>query len=159
MAAKRKKAATSGVKIVARNKEASRRWEVLETYEAGLVLTGTEVKALREGSAQISDAYAVLKDGEAYLVNLHIGPYKAAGPHLQHEPTRTRKLLLHRRELQKLVGKVQQKGLSLVPLDIHFRKGWAKVTLGLCRGKQKHDRREDLKRRQADREMARYLKR
>ncbi len=147
------------VRIVAKNRAALRRWKVEDTIEAGLVLTGTEVKAVREGKAQISDAYATIRSREVVLVNLHIGPYKAAGPHAQHEPGRPRKLLLRREQIERLIGSLERKGYSLVPLDIHFRGPWVKVELGLCVGKRAPDRREDIKKREADREVERAMRR
>jgi SsrA-binding protein len=130
---------------------------VLSTLEAGLVLQGTEVKALREGKANLQDAFASFERGELWLNNLHISPYEP-GNRYNHDPLRRRKLLLHRRELRKLVGQVEQKGLTLVPLDLHFRGGVAKVTIALVRGKKLHDKRADIKQRDAEREMARDWK-
>jgi SsrA-binding protein len=139
---------------IARNKRARHDYHILETWEAGLVLTGTEVKALREGKAQLVDAYGIVKDGEVYLLNLHISPYKQAS-YNNHEPTRTRKLLLHRRQIRRLIGAVERQGLTLVPLDLYFKHGVAKVTLALGKGKKQHDKRETAKARDAEREMAR----
>jgi SsrA-binding protein len=144
--------------IVARNKRARHDYHILETWEAGIVLTGTEVKSLRAGAANISDAYAIVTDGEIFLLNAHIAPYHQ-GNQFNHEPLRTRKLLLHRREIRKLIGGVERQGLTLVPLDVHFRRGRAKVTLALARGKKVHDKRADLRRREDEREMARAIKR
>jgi SsrA-binding protein len=142
---------------IARNKRARHDYEILDTWEAGLVLRGTEVKALREGRANLTDAYGIVREGEVYLLNLNIGAY-GLGNQFNHEPTRTRKLLLHRREIRRLIGSVERQGLTLVPLELYFRRGRAKVLLGLGRGKQSHDKREDLKRRDADREIARALR-
>ena len=142
---------------IARNKRARHDYEILDTWEAGLVLQGTEVKALREGRANLTDAYGILREGEVYLLNLNIGAY-GLGNQFNHEPTRTRKLLLHRREIRRLIGAVERQGLTLVPLELYFRRGRAKVLIGLARGKQSHDKREDLKRRDADREIARALR-
>lgn len=153
------KPASGPVKVVARNKEARRRWEVSDTVEAGIELTGTEVKAIRDGKVQLSDSYAVVKGDEIFLLNLHIGAYKPAGPAGQHQPTRTRRLLLKRSQIDRLIGQMAQRGYSLVPLDVHFRGAWAKVELGLARGKKTTDRREEIKRRTAEREMQRALKR
>ncbi len=155
----KKTANEPGVLIVARNRAAQRRWTVEETLEAGLVLTGTEVKAVREGKAQLGDSYATARAGEIFLMNLHIGPYHAAGPYAQHEPERPRKLLLKRGQIERLEGHLTRKGYSLIPLDVHFRDGWAKVKLALCHGKRVPDRREDIKKREADLEMERALKR
>ena len=139
---------------IARNKRARHDYHILETWEAGLVLTGTEVKSLREGKAQLADAYGIVKDGEVYLLNLHISPYKQAS-YNNHEPTRTRKLLLHRRQIRRLIGAVERQGLTLVPLDLYFKHGVAKVTLALGKGKKLHDKRETARQRDAEREMAR----
>jgi SsrA-binding protein len=146
-----------GVQTIVRNRNARHEFEVLETWEAGIVLQGTEVKALRAGRANLQDSFARVDRGEMWLYNLHISPYEQ-GNQFNHEPLRVRKLLLHRRELLKLVGKVEQKGLTLVPLDLHFRRGVAKVTVALVRGKKLHDKREDLKKRDAQREMEREQK-
>ena len=142
------------VESIARNKRARHDYEILETWEAGLVLTGTEVKSLRNGKANISDAYGIVKDGEVYLLNLHIAPYEQ-GTYYNHEPTRTRKLLLHRREIRRMIGSVERQGLTLVPLEIYFKRGRAKVVLGLGRGKKLHDKRDDARKRDDEREMAR----
>ena len=139
---------------IARHKRARFDYHILDTWEAGLVLTGTEVKALRAGKATMSDAYGVVKDGEVFLLNLHIGHYDQ-GSFSNHEPTRTRKLLLHRREIERLIGAVQREGLTLVPLDLYFKGGRVKVTIALGKGKQLHDKREDLRRKDDEREMAR----
>lgn len=148
---------TPGIHIVVRNRRARHEYEVLETYEAGLVLTGTEVKSLRGGRANLQDAFARFDRGELWLHNLHISPYEQ-GNRFNHEPLRPRKLLLHRREMRKLIGKVEQQGLTLVPLDLHFRRGIAKVSLALVRGKKLHDKRDDLRKRSAEREMERAYK-
>ena len=142
------------VESIARNKRARHDYEIMETWEAGLVLTGTEVKSLRNGKANISDAYGIVKDGEVYLLNLHIAPYEQ-GTYYNHEPTRTRKLLLHRREIRRMIGSVERQGLTLVPLELYFKRGRAKVAIGLGRGKKLHDKREDARKRDDEREMAR----
>lgn len=139
---------------IARNKRASHDYHILETWEAGLVLTGSEVKSLRNGRANIGDSYAILNDGEVYLINLHISPYEQAS-YFNHEPTRTRKLLLHKKEIRKMIGSVERKGLTLIPLELYFKKGKAKVALGLGQGKKLHDKRADLKKKDDEREMAR----
>ena len=139
---------------IARHKRARFDYHILDQWEAGLVLTGTEVKALRAGKATMSDAYGVVKDGEVFLLNLHIAPYDQ-GNVFNHEPTRTRKLLLHRREIEKLIGAVQREGLTLIPLDLYFKDGRVKATIALGKGKQLHDKRQDLKRKDDEREMAR----
>jgi SsrA-binding protein len=139
---------------VARNKRASHDYHILETWEAGLVLTGSEVKSLRNGRANIGDAYAILRDGEVYLINLHISPYEQAS-YFNHDPTRTRKLLLHKKEIRKMIGAVERQGLTLIPLELYFKKGKAKVALALGKGKKLHDKRADIKKKDAEREMAR----
>ncbi len=142
------------IKPIARNKRARHDYHLLERFEAGLVLTGTEVKSLREGKANIGDAYGVVRDGEVFLVNLHIAPYERGG-YANHEPDRTRKLLLRKTEIRRLIGAVERQGLTLVPLDIYFKRGLAKVTLALAKGKKLHDKREAARERDAHREMAR----
>ena len=145
-------------KVVARNRKARYEYHILESIEAGIVLKGSEVKSLREGNASLSDSYARIDDGEVWLVNMHIGPYGPAGP-AAHEFKRRRKLLLRRKEIRRLTGKVETAGLTLVPLEVYFKDGHAKLSLALARGKRQHDKREDIKRREADREVARALKR
>lgn len=139
---------------IARNKRASHDYHILDTWEAGLVLTGSEVKSLRNGRANIGDAYAILNDGEVYLLNLHISPYEQAS-YFNHEPTRTRKLLLHKKEIKKMIGSVERQGLTLIPLELYFKKGKAKVALGLGKGKKLHDKRADMKKKDDERDMAR----
>jgi SsrA-binding protein len=143
--------------LIVSNRKARHEFQVVDSYEAGIVLQGTEVKSLREGKANLQDAYARFDRGELWLYNLHISPYEP-GNRFNHDPLRPRKLLMHRRELRKLVGQVEQKGLTLVPLDLHFREGKAKVNLALARGKKLHDKRADVKKRDAEREMARDWK-
>lgn len=143
--------------VIARNKRARHDYAVLDTWETGIVLTGTEVKALREGRANLTDAFGIVKDGEVYLLNLHIGAY-GLGNSFNHEPTRTRKLLMHRREIRRMIGAVERQGLTLVPLDLYFKAGKVKATLALVKGKQQHDKREDLKKKDAEREIARALR-
>ena len=130
---------------------------LLETFEAGLVLVGTEVKSLREGRANISDAYGIVRDGEPFLLNLHISPYERGG-YSNHEPERTRKLLLHRKEIRRLIGAVEREGLTLVPLELYFKNGVAKVALALAKGKKLHDKRDTERTRDAEREMARVAR-
>ncbi len=144
-------------RLIVSNRKARHEYEVLDTWEAGIVLQGTEVKSLRNGKANLQDAFARFDGGELWLYNLHISPYEQ-GSRFNHDPLRPRKLLLHRRELRKLLGQVEQKGLTLIPLDLHFRGGVAKVTLALARGKKLHDKREDIRRRDAEREMERAWK-
>jgi SsrA-binding protein len=145
------------IEVIARNKRARHDYEILDTWETGIVLTGTEVKALREGRANLTDAFGILKDGEVFLLNLHIGSY-GQGNVFNHEPTRTRKLLLHRREIRRMIGAVERQGLTLVPLDLYFVRGRVKARLALVRGKAQHDKREDLKKKDAEREIARALR-
>jgi SsrA-binding protein len=144
----------SGRKVIASNRRARHDYAVLDTYEAGLVLTGTEVKSLRGGRASLADAYAEVRDGEAWLRNLHIPEY-TQGTWTNHEPRRPRKLLLHRAEIAKLIGKTRETGLTLVPLALYFRDGRAKVEIALARGKRSYDKRQDLAARDAAREVAR----
>src|SRR5262245_26971604 len=124
---------------IARNRRARHEYEILESWEAGLVLQGTEVKSLRAGQASLNDAFGIVREGEVFVVNMHIAPYSHGGNY-NHEPTRTRKLLLHRREVRRLIGSVERKGLTLVPLELYFREGRAKIRLALARGKQAHDK-------------------
>jgi SsrA-binding protein len=143
---------------VARNPRASHDYHILESWETGIVLTGTEVKSLRNGKASIKEAYALVRGGEVWLEGMHITPYEQ-GNRWNPAPVRSRKLLLHRREIEKLIGSVERKGLTLVPLELYFSRGRAKVALALGKGKKTHDRRQDIKRRMADREMSRAMKR
>jgi SsrA-binding protein len=143
---------------IATNRQARYRYHFLETWEAGLVLTGTEVKALREGKAQIKDGYATVRDGEVWLHNVHIPPYGPASRE-NHEPERSRKLLMHRREIERLIGKTREKGLTLVPTRIYFRDGRAKVEIALARGKDVGDKRQTIKEREMKREMERAIRR
>jgi SsrA-binding protein len=145
------------VESIARNKRARHDYEILETFEAGLVLLGTEVKSLRNGKANLADAYGMVKDGELWLLNLHIAPYEK-GTAWNHEPTRTRKLLLHAAEIRRLIGAVERKGLTLVPLELRFRRGRAKVVIAVARGKKLHDKRADLKERAAQRDVERAMR-
>jgi SsrA-binding protein len=147
-----------GIKPIATNRQVPYKYHVLDRYEAGLVLTGTEVKALREGRANLRDAYALVKGGELWLLNLHISAYSHSG-YATHDPLRTRKLLLHKEEIGKLAGRVEQKGLALVPLRLYFKNGRAKCELALVKGKKIYDRREEVRRRVTEREMEQELKR
>jgi SsrA-binding protein len=147
----------AGDRVVAQNRKARHEYHVLNTWETGIVLQGTEVKSLRQGKANLKDSFARIDRGEMWLYNLHISPYEQ-GNRFNHDPLRPRKLLLHRSELRKLIGQVEQKGLTLVPLDIHFTRGKAKVNLALVRGKQLHDKRDTLRERDQEREMQRGLK-
>ena len=142
--------------VVARNRKARHDYEILETLEAGLVLKGTEVKSVREGNVNLKDGYATVERGEAYLHNVHISPYDPAS-RWNVDPVRRRKLLLNRHEIRVLASRTQEKGLTVVPLDIHFRHGFAKVTLGIARGKKHYDKRESIRRRELDREAERQM--
>ena len=144
-------------KSICINKEATHLYFIEERFEAGLVLRGTEVKSLREGRANLKESYAKVSGDEIFLVNCHISPY-SHGNQLNHDPLRSRKLLLHRREIRKLIGKVSEKGFTLVPISMYFSDGKAKLELGLGKGKKLHDKRESLKERVANREMERAFK-
>lgn len=145
-------------KVAATNRKAYHDYFIEEKFEAGIVLTGTEVKSLRDGRATLQDSYASVKDGEVFLYHCHISPY-SHGNLMNHDPLRVRKLLLHKKEINKLLGKTQQKGLTLVPLRIYFsERGKAKVELGLAKGKKQYDRRESIKAREAGREVERAIK-
>lgn len=145
-----------GRKVIASNKKARHDYSILDTYEAGIELTGTEVKSLRAGRASLVDAFAQVRDGEIYLHAVHIPEY-AHGTWTNHEPRRTRKLLLHRKEIDRLLGKLRESGLTLVPLSMYFADGWAKVELALARGKREYDKRQALAKRDADREISRVV--
>ena len=150
---------TTGQKIVAKNKKAFHDYHIDQTLEAGIVLSGPEVKSLRAGKANLRDGYAQLKNGEVFLYNVHISPY-AWTTHLAQDPLRVRKLLLHRQEIRKLIGKLHEKGIALIPLKIYFiANGKAKVELALARGKKLYDKRAALKEKESNREMARSLRR
>ena len=146
-------------KVIADNRQARFRYEILETYEAGVELKGTEVKSIRQGKANLQDGYALIRNGEAWLLNVHISAYQKATDFFNHDPRRTRRLLLHKKEIRKLIGKVEQEGLTLVPLKMYFKRGFVKITIALGKGKKLHDKRESLKERQDKRDMARAMKR
>lgn len=148
----------AGEKMIAQNKTARVNYFIEETLEAGLVLLGTEVKALREGKANMKDCYAVVRDGEVFVHDMHIGPYSHAN-RMNHDPLRVRKLLLHAREIRRLYGKSREKGLALIPLRLYFRDGRVKMELGVARGKKLYDKRESLKIKADRREMERGLRR
>src|SRR5215203_3980762 len=141
---------------IARNPKATHDYHILETWETGIVLTGTEVKSLRNGKASIREAYARVRNGEVFLDGMNITPYEQ-GNRYNHDPVRTRKLLLHRREIERMIGAVEQRGLTLVPLELYFSKGRAKVALALGKGKKQHDKRETIKRKVMEREVARAV--
>lgn len=148
---------SKGSKVVARNKKAFHDYEIEETFEAGIVLTGTEIKSIRQGKANLQDSYARIDKGEMFIVGMHISPFEQ-GNRFNVDPTRTRKLLMHKREIDKLIGQTKIKGLTLVPLDIHLHNGFAKVQLGLARGKKLYDKRATAAKRDADRTIQRTLK-
>jgi len=144
-------------KLICQNKKARHNYSIEDTYEAGIALMGTEVKSLREGRANLGDSYGKIKNGEVYLVDAHISPY-TFGNRFNHDPLRTRKLLLHKKEIRRLIGKVQEKGFTLIPLRLYFFNGKAKVELGLGKGKKLFDKRETLKRKTMERDMERGRK-
>ncbi len=158
MAHSPKKQDEEGIRPISRNKRAFHEYHILDTLECGLVLTGTEVKSLREGKCSLEDAYAKLEDGEVWLLGTDIPEY-TYGNRLNHKPKRKRKLLLHRREIEKFAGKASQRGFTLIPLRMYFKKGRAKVELAVARGKQQHDKREDVKKADAQREIKRAMAR
>lgn len=147
-----------GRKVVAQNRRARHDYHIEDTYEAGLVLTGTEVKSLRAGRASLIDGYALVRDGEIWLMGVHIPEY-TQGTWTNHEPRRARKLLLHKREIDRLIGKTQERGQTLVPLALYFSEGKAKVEIALARGKRTYDKRQDLAKRDAARDMERAARR
>jgi SsrA-binding protein len=149
----REKAQTS----IAENRKAFHDYHILETFEAGLVLLGTEVKAIREGRVNLRDSYARVEDGEVFLYNVNISPYSHRG-YADHEPLRRRKLLLHRTEIRKLIGKTVERGMTLVPVRFYFKNGKVKVAVSLAKGKKEYDKRETIKRREADRETRAAIK-
>ena len=144
-------------KVIAQNRKARHDFFIEETYEAGIVLKGTEIKSIRAGRVNLKDAFARVENGEVFLHNMHISPYEQ-GNRFNHDPVRTRKLLLHKKEIAKLIGLTKEKGYSLVPLKIYLKNGFAKVLIGLGKGKKKYDKREDLKKKAAKRDVERALK-
>lgn len=142
---------------IAENRKAFHDYHVLETFEAGLVLLGTEVKAIREGRVNLRDSYASVEDGEVFLYNVNISPYSHRG-YAEHEPLRRRKLLLRREEIRKLIGKTVERGMTLVPLRLYFKKGRVKVAISLAKGKKEYDKRETIKKRETDRETRAAVK-
>jgi SsrA-binding protein len=155
---KKKGSAAAGPndKIISQNRKARHNYTVLDTLECGIILQGSEVKSLRNGLVSLEEAYAKIKNDEVWLVGCDIAEYFEAS-HFNHEPRRPRKLLLHRREVKRFAHRAYEKGLTLVPLEMHFHRGLAKVVLGICRGKQQHDKRESMKTAQAKRDMARQM--
>src|SRR5688572_27067231 len=144
-------------RTIAENRKARHDYHILDTWEAGIALLGTEVKSIREGRINLRDSYARVENGEVWLMNVHISPYSHRG-YASHEEMRQRKLLLHRTEIRKLLGKVAEKGLTLVPLDLHYKNGRVKVLLALAKGKQAHDKRETIRQREVDRETRAAVK-
>lgn len=144
-------------KVFAQNRKAFHDFFIEETYEAGIMLTGTEIKAIRKGSVNLRDAYARVENGEVWLHNMHVSPYEQ-GNRFNHEPLRSRKLLLHKGEISKLIGAIRQNGYTLVPTKVYLKHGFAKVELGLAKGKKLHDKREALKAREAGREIERAFR-
>jgi SsrA-binding protein len=140
------------------NRKARFNYEILETFEAGIELRGTEVKSIKAGQANLSDAYAIIRNGEVLLLNLHISPHKTTSQFFNHDPRRTRRLLMHKEQIRKLVGKIEQKGLTLVPLKMYLKNGWIKVAIALARSKKLYDKRESIKKREDKREIARAIK-
>ena len=145
-------------KPVTTNRKARHEYAVLDTFEAGIVLTGKEVKSLRQGDANLADGYALLKNGEVWLFGMHISPY-SHGSYSNVDPLRRRKLLLHKKEIRKIASRLREKGLTLVPLKLYFFHGLAKLQLGVCRGKREYDKRQDIAKREAERAIRRHLAR
>jgi len=148
----------TGIKLISKNRQAFFLYEILETYEAGISLLGTEVKSIRAGKVNLKDGYIFIRNHEALLTNVHISPYQASGNYFNHDPLRTRKLLLHKKEITKLIGKTQEKGLTLVPIKMYFKGSKIKIEIGLGRGKKLHDKRETVKRRDDQRDISRAMK-
>ena len=145
-------------RVLADNRQARFNYEILETHEAGIELLGTEVKAVKGGQANLRDAYGIVRKGQIMLINMYIPPHRTTSVYFNHEPTRTRRLLLHKDEIRKLIAGVQQKGLTLVPLKVYQKEGWIKVDLAVVRNKKLHDKREDMKKRDDKREIERVMK-
>ena len=146
----------AGIKIIAKNRRAFHEYEIFDSWEAGLVLLGTEVKALRNGRVNLGDAYGEIREGEAWIVKMHIGPYEMANRE-NHEPFRRRKMLLSRREIRKIRPKVEEQGLTLVPLKVYFKKGLVKIEIGLGRGKKLHDKRDSKAKKDMERRIAKEI--
>jgi len=144
----------SGERVVTTNRKARHEYTVLDSFEAGIVLKGTEVKSLRQGNANLSDGYAIIKNGEVWLFGMHISPYEQ-GSYANVDPVRNRKLLLHKKEIRKLIGRTAEQGVTLVPLKVYFKSHHAKVLLGVCKGKKEYDKRHDIARREAERDIRR----
>jgi len=148
----------TGQKLVTTNRKARHEYHILDSYEAGIILTGTEVKSLRQGNANLADGYAAVNAGELWLFGMHISPY-FQGSYANVDPVRKRKLLVHKKELRKIVSRLQEKGVTLIPLKVYFTHGVAKLELGVCRGKREYDKRQDIARRDAERAIRRHLAR
>ncbi len=148
---------TDGIKVIAENRKARHDYFVEERHEAGIILTGTEIKSIRAGRVNLKDSYAEISAGEVWLTQMHISPYEQ-GNRFNHEPLRKRKLLLNRTEIVKLNAQVQQQGMTLIPLRIYLKKGMAKIDLGLCKGKKNYDKRDDIAKKDAKRDMERELR-
>lgn len=146
-----------GIKVITKNRKARHDYTILETYEAGIELKGTEVKSIRGGNVDLKDSYASITNGELYMYGCHISPYEQ-GNRFNVDPDRDRRLLMHKREIMRLLGKVKQEGLTLVPLSLYFKDSRVKVELALAKGKKTHDKRQDLVRREADRDIERNMK-
>ena len=144
-------------KVIAQNKKAYHDYFIEETFEAGLVLQGTEIKAIRAGRVNLKDSYAQIMNGEMFLIGMHVSPYEQ-GNRYNHDPLRTRKLLLHKKEIDKLIGETKQDGYSIVPVKLYLKNGFAKVLIGLAKGKKKFDKREDLKKKEAKRDIERAFR-
>lgn len=144
-------------KVVASNRRVRRNYEIVDTFEAGLVLTGSEVKSIREGNADLKDSFGIVRNGEAWLVGVYVAPYPFARDG-GHQPERERKILLHRRELDRIAGQLQAKGLTLVPLSLYFSQGKVKVELGLGKGKRTYDKRDELRKKAQDRDIERAIR-
>ena len=144
-------------KLIAQNRKARHDYTVIDTIEAGMVLQGTEIKAIRNGRMNLKDGFARVRNGEVFLHNVHISPYEQ-GNLFNHEPLRTRKLLMKKKQIERLIGETKNAGITLVPLKVYIRNGYAKVLIGVCKGKKSYDKREDLKRRDINREIERTLK-
>ena len=149
---------SDGFKVMADNRQARFTYEILDRYEAGIALQGTEVKSIRAGKVNLRDGYAQVKNGEVWLLNVHISPHDMTNQAYNHEPRRPRRLLLHKAEIRKLIGKVEEKGLTLVPMKLYLKKGRVKVNIAIGRGKKLHDKRESLKQKQEKRDIARMMK-
>jgi SsrA-binding protein len=149
---------SDGHKVISDNRQARFLYEILEVYEAGIELTGTEVKSIRAGKVNLKDGFVRIRGGEAFLLNVHISPQNTVGQFFNHEPLRNRRLLLHDKEIRKLIGQTEQKGLTVIPLKLYLKRGWVKVSIALARGKKVHDKRESLKQKQDKRDIERAMK-